>query len=89
MLVNYWWDNAALSAENPMVPFLSALYALRDMPEAEKRYWKTMLDYYVFQVEGDPVGHIPSQHQGGLGRHTPRIRAEILHNLQNAVNGRR
>ena len=88
VLINYWWGNSANTADNPLAPFLAALIAMKDLPAPDKSYWKTMLDHYVFQVNGDPVAHIPRQHQGGLGPLTPQTRAEILKALQTLVNGR-
>ena len=86
VLVNYWWGNSASTADNPMTPFLAALLALKDVSPADKRYWKAMFDHYIFQTGEDPVAHIPQGHQGGLGPHNPRLRAEILKALQGLVN---
>lgn len=82
VLVNYWWGNSAQTLENPMAPFLAALVALKDISPADKLYWKTMFDHYIFQTGGDPVAHIPPAHQGGLGKPNDRTRAEILTELK-------
>lgn len=86
VLVNYWWGNSAPTAENPLTPFLAALLALKDVSPADKAYWKTMFDHYIFQTDGDPVAHIPPGHQGGLGPHNAKIRSGILKALQALVN---
>jgi len=88
VLVNYWWGNSAPTADNPMTPFLAALLALKDISPADKLYWRAMFDHYIFQIDGDPAAHIPQGHQGGIGPHNPRIRAEILKALQALVNAR-
>jgi hypothetical protein len=87
VLVNYWWGGAA-PAENPHTTFLSALIALKDLPESEKSYWKAMFDYYIFQTAGDPVGHIPPKYQGALGKPSPAVRQDLLRTLQQIFSGR-
>ncbi|HWU50226.1 MAG TPA: cupin-like domain-containing protein [Asticcacaulis sp.] len=86
VLVNYWWGNSAPTADNPLTPFLAALLALKDVSPADKLYWKTMFDHYIFQTDGDPVAHIPQGHQGGLGPHNAKIRNGILKALQALVS---
>ena len=88
MLINYWWGNSPNTVENPVAAFLSGLIALKDLSPADKVYWKTMFDYYIFQTSGDPVAHIPLEVQGGLGRPTPQSRAEMIKGLMQVI-GRR
>ena len=88
ILVNYWWGNSANTADNPMSAFLAGLIALKDLSPADKVYWKAMFDNYIFQVHGDPVAHIPREHQGGLGPVSTRTRAEMIKSLQLVVNGK-
>jgi len=88
ILVNYWWGNSANTAENPLSAFLAGLVALKDLSDADRAYWKAMFDFYIFRTEGDPIGHIPPNLQGGLGRHTPQIHNELIRTLQTMVNGR-
>jgi hypothetical protein len=88
VLVNYWWGNSANTVENPMSAFLSALLSLKDIPANDKAYWKAMFDHYIFQMEGDPMPHIPLANQGGLGRQTAKQRAEIFAALKALIDGR-
>ncbi len=88
ILVNYWWGNSANTAENPLAAFMAGLASLKDLSDADKAYWKAMFDHYIFQTEGDPVGHIPANLQGSLGRMTPQARAGLIRALQNLVNGK-
>jgi hypothetical protein len=87
VLINYWWGGAP-PAENPHTTFLSALLAIKDLPDPEKAYWKTMFDHYVFQTGGDPVGHIPPGRQGALGKASPAMRQELIRALQQIFTGR-
>ncbi len=88
ILINYWWGNSASTADNPLAAFLAGLVALKDLSDADRRYWKAMFDLYIFRTEGDPVGHIPPNLQGSLGRQTPQMHAELIRTLQSLVNGR-
>jgi len=88
VLINYWWGTPANPLENPVTCFNDAILAIKDLPAAERDYWKVMFDHYIFQVNGDPVAHIPAKHQGGLGRHTREIRAGLIRALLQAVTGR-
>ncbi len=88
VLINYWWGGAVAPAEHPQTTFLSALLAMKDLPEAEKVYWKAMLNHYVFQTNGDPVAHIPPAHQGALGKSTPAVRQELTRALLHMFTSR-
>ena len=88
ILINYWWGNSANTADNPMAAFLAGLVALKDLSDADRRYWKAMFDLYIFRSEGDAIGHIPPNLQGSLGRPTPQTRANLIRALQALVNGR-
>ncbi|ESQ91232.1 hypothetical protein ABAC460_06620 [Asticcacaulis sp. AC460] len=87
VLINYWWGAAPDTLVNPMAPFLAALAALKDLPPAERDYWHTMFEHYIFQVNGDPVAHIPPAHRGGLGKPTPQNRAELMAALKKMAEG--
>ncbi len=88
ILINYWWGTPANPLENPVLCFNDAILAIKDLPPAERDYWKAMFDHYIFQTGGDPVAHIPEKHQGGLGRHTREIRTGLIRALQQAFTGR-
>ncbi|ESQ84789.1 hypothetical protein AEAC466_06955 [Asticcacaulis sp. AC466] len=88
VLINYWWGNSASTVENPMSAFLAALLSLKDISPADKVYWKAMFDNYIFQVDGDPMAHVPPARQGGLGRHDAKMRKEIFDSLRKLIEGR-
>jgi hypothetical protein len=83
-MVNYWWGDAARGIEQPHDIFLAALLALKDLPPAERTYWRAMFDTHVF---GDPEigsGHIPSALRGALGTMRPDERAALRQRLLSA-----
>ena len=70
-MVNYWWGTHPSGLENPYDCFLAALLALKDLPAAERSYWRAMFDTYVFQSRGSAIAHIPLDLQGVLGTGRP------------------
>ena len=67
VMVNYWWNVAPDFMDTPQNTLLHALLSLRDRPEAEKRAWQAMFDYYVFGPADRPRAHLPAAAQGNLG----------------------
>ena len=81
-MVNYWWGEQPPGIENPHACFLAALLALKDLPAAERSYWRVMFDTYVFQTAGSAVDHIPADLQGLLGTSRPASRAALKQKLK-------
>jgi len=48
VLVNYWWGSMPAWIPAPGQALYHAMWSIRDRPEAEKRAWRAMFDYYVF-----------------------------------------
>lgn len=84
-MVNYWWGAYSPGLENPYDCFLSALLALKDLPKAERTYWRTMFDAFVFQAEGSVVEHIPPELRGVLGTMPPAVRSALKQKLKASV----
>lgn len=89
-LVNYWWVRAAPGQATP--PFaldslIHAVTALRGLPAAQRRAWREVFDHYIFDLERDVTGHIPSDRQSMLGTMSPeqhaKARAALLERLKN------
>ena len=81
-MVNYWWGAYAPGLENPHDCFLAALLALKDLPAGERVYWQAMFNAFVFQGDGDAVGHIPPDLRGVLGPLDASIRAALKQKLK-------
>lgn len=84
-MVNYWWNPAPAFMDTPMTTLLHGLLSLRDRPEAEKRAWRAMFDYYVFGAPDRPAAHLPEAAQGDLApldeRAARRLRARVIQKL--------
>lgn len=72
VLVNYWWDAAPMEAGSPWDAMMHGLVSLRTLPADQRRAWRAMFDHYVFQLDGDPVAHLPPDRQGALQPPTPQ-----------------
>ena len=85
VLVNYWWNDAAAFMDTPMNTLLHALLSLRDRPAAEKRAWRTLFDYYVFEDAARAAAHLPEPAQGALApldeARARRLRGDLLRKL--------
>lgn len=77
VLVNYWWNEAGAGLGSPFDALLHALLNIRDLPDHERKAWKTMFDTYVFGCHGDPLAHLPVETHGTLGKHDERARQHV------------
>lgn len=71
VLVNYWYRTGADTA--PFAAVMHALFAIRDLPAAERRAWRAWFDHYVFGDEApEAVAHLPDYARGVLGASSAR-----------------
>jgi hypothetical protein len=85
VLVNYWWRDVADYFESPSMSLLHCLLTMKSLPPEQRRGWKALFDYLIFQSEGPALEHLLPQVQGLFGELTQanadRIRAILLKNL--------
>jgi len=76
-MINFWWRNA----EPPLLTPLNALYhsviTMKNLPDNELAAWRILFDHYIFGDNGDPIGHLPEQARGILGKRTPALVARV------------
>ena len=87
-MINYWWGAHRAGLGNPYDAFLTALLALRDLPEAERHYWRAMFAAYVFETEGVRTDHLPASLRGPFGRMGPRERETLRQQLRESAQRR-
>jgi len=85
MLVNYWWSDVPKDIATPYDAMLHNIMAFRHLPPAERAVWRTMLDYYIFESEGDPAAHLPEHARGMMGAPTPELFARLRATLRKVV----
>ena len=85
VLVNYWWRETPRWLGQPQDALNHAMLAIRDLPDDEKRHWRDLFDYYVFDNSDEVVAHIPEAARSVLAPLTPesagRLRAFLLRTL--------
>ncbi len=85
VMVNYWWNTTPQYMDTPQNTLLHALLSIRDRPEAEKRAWRAMFDYYVFGPADQAGAHLPEAARGNLApmdeMKARRLRALLLQRL--------
>lgn len=86
ILVNYWWNDGPKHLSAPYDAMLHSILAFRHMPPEQRAVWKTMLDYYIFESEGDPAAHLPEHAKGMMGPPTMELFARLRATLKKIVN---
>ncbi len=67
VLVNYWWRDYPAACGTPFTWLIHGLLAVRHLPKPERAAWRTMVEHYVFEDNGDPADHIPHAARSVLG----------------------
>jgi Cupin-like domain len=85
VLVNYWWRDVPDYFESPSMSLLHCLLTVKSLPPEQRRNWKAVFDYLIFQSEGPALEHLPHQVQGLFGDLTQaradRVRSILIKNL--------
>ena len=85
VLVNYWWREVPEYFDSPTNALLYGLLTLKGLPPSQRRGWKALFDYLIFQPDGAALEHLPPAARGLFGDLTEqkaeRIRSILLKNL--------
>ena len=85
-LVNYWWRETPKYMGQPQNALNHAMLAIRDLPDNEKKIWRDLFDYYIFNNSDDVVAHIPEFARGILDPMTAENAGKIRTFLLRALN---
>lgn len=88
ILLNYWWDDAPPDAGSPFEALAHGILTISHLPEQRREAWRLLFDHYVFQRNGDPAAHLPSESRGILGESTPQLRSRMKQFLLRALSRR-
>ena len=86
VLVNYWWRDVPDYFESPARTLQHALLSLKDLPPQQRLAWKSVFDHLIFQVDGDPLAHLPKPAQGSHGGLTADLAARLRAFLAKSLN---
>ncbi len=75
VLVNFWWRDVAEYFDSPSTSLLHCLLTIKSLPPEQRRGWKAIFDYLIFQSEGAALEHLPLRRsdrgQGGANPFAP------------------
>jgi len=66
IMINFWWLTAPAHMGNPLDIVMHAIMGVPHRPEAEKKAWREVFEYYVFGSAETPREHLPPAIQGAL-----------------------
>lgn len=66
VLVNYWWRGSPSYMGPPLSVLQHAILGLRDLPEEQRKQWRELFDFYVFNPAPENFEHIPEAARGVL-----------------------
>lgn len=66
VLYTHWWRDSEAYMGRPTNALLHALLGLRNLPAHQRKAWKALFDYYIFEAEEGAAGHIAPRAQGVL-----------------------
>lgn len=85
VLVNYWWRDVPEFFDSPSNALLHSLLTIKSLPASQRRGWRALFDYLIFQTDGAALEHLPPEVQGLFGDLThakaDRIRSLLLKSL--------
>jgi len=85
VLMNYWWSPTPQYSREPLEALVLSLLAIRQLPDSEREAWKNLFDYFIFQTDGPPMGHLPDEISGVLGPHSQQQSIKIWSFFKNLM----
>lgn len=66
VLVNYWWRSSPSYLGPPLSALQHAILGLRDLPKEQRKQWRDLFEFYVFNPDPENFKHIPQAARGVL-----------------------
>ncbi|WP_250463428.1 cupin-like domain-containing protein [Microbulbifer litoralis] len=66
VLYTHWWRDSEAYMGRPTNALLHAVLGLRNLPEHQRKAWKALFDYYIFDAGEGASDHIEARAQGIL-----------------------
>ncbi|WP_299596855.1 cupin-like domain-containing protein [uncultured Microbulbifer sp.] len=66
VLYTHWWRDSAAYMGRPTNALLHAVLGLRNLPAHQRKAWKALFDYYIFDAEKGAAEHIAPGARGML-----------------------
>ena len=78
ILVNYWWNDATSAHHKPILGLIHSMALMSGLPADQREVWRTFFDYFAFQTEGDPGGHLPPDLRDVMGSLSSADRDQVI-----------
>lgn len=78
ILMTHWWLPESSGVSRPMDALQLAIIAMRNLPQNQRKTWKNIFDYYVFDKEKHSQEHIPDEARGMLSDDLDTISAQKI-----------
>jgi hypothetical protein len=78
VLINYWWEGSEGTAVNPSHSLLHSMLSIPELPLEQRKIWRGIFDYYVFQVDQDPAAHLPEDLEDIVGNLPPERQKRLM-----------
>ena len=85
MLVNYWWESAAMTSARAEAALIHALLAIRPLAQHQRHAWRAVFDHLVFCTDGDPRHTSHRRSRGMLGDLTPDLRDRMRNLIRRSL----
>jgi hypothetical protein len=87
VLITHWWRDSPAYMGRPENALKLAILSLRNLPSPQRKAWKALFEYYIFDHKDGDLEHIPDAVKGMLSQpldllEAKKIRAELLNKLK-------
>lgn len=86
VLVNYWWGDTEGTAVRPYQSLLHSLLTIPTLPLEQRKIWRDLFDYCVFQIDGSPAAHLPADLEDIIGTFSPERKKRLMEKLGKQLN---
>ena len=87
VLYTHWWRDSPAHMGRPMNALMHSILSVRDLPMHQRKAWKALFDYYVFDADENSTDHIAERARGVQAQPLSdmaarQLRAELLNRLK-------
>ena len=87
VLYTHWWRDSEAYMGRPTNALLHSVLGLRNLPTHQRKAWKALFDYYIFDAEEGAADHIPASARGILEQplsleKSMQLRAKLQNDLK-------
>ncbi|MFT7528165.1 MAG: hypothetical protein ACI9LY_003325 [Arenicella sp.] len=85
VLINYWWGGLQQGSLSPNHSLLHSMLTIAKLSPAQRESWRHFFNYFVFQTQGDPAAHLPSDLKDIVTELSPDQRSAVYEFLKDRL----